>query len=161
MKSKHSNKVLIPLVILIWIGVGASFLGWGENSSTQTETFASSQRELLVEDQEPEHLSLSLNYRDPFLDKLPALEKARSPRRQKKSPKLVKVVKAEPLRIPQLAYQGLVQGENEADRTAILQINKKTYTVRPGDSLQGIAIHSISHKQISIGIADTLIHIYP
>lgn len=161
MKSKHSNKVLIPLVILIWIWVGASFLGWGENPAVQTEALAPFQTELSESNSEQEILTLTLSYRDPFLDKLPTPAKAPRSRNSKRTPKLIKVKKAAPLRIPQLAYQGLVQGKNDLDRTAILLINKKTYTVRPGDSLQGLSIHAISHKQISIGIADTLIHIYP
>lgn len=161
MKSKHSNKVLIPLVILIWIGVGASFLGWGEKTVLQSEAEATFQTEFVDTEKKPEILSLNLNYRDPFLDKLPPVKVPAKTRRQNRVPRLVKVEKPKPLRIPHLAYQGLVQGESDEDRTAILMINKKTYTVRPGDSLQGLAIQAISHKQISIGIEDTLIHIYP
>lgn len=161
MKSKHSNKILIPLVILIWVWVGANFLGWGEGDAIQQSISTEFQTHLTHAADDRETRTLQLNYRDPFLDKLPASSKTQNTSKTRRTPRLVKVEKRAPIRIPQLSYQGLVSGENTENKTAILRINKKTYTVRPGDSLEGISIQAISQNKMSISIADTLIHISP
>ena len=146
------------MVLIIWLGVIGQFLGWWE-SNTQPEGIVESQLvNINPELPHEEKLELSLTYRDPFLGKLPL---GISPPKKQMSPRknLKKVESKELVQFPQLRYQGLVQGIQS--KTAVLQINRKTYTVRAGDSIEGLHIEEIDQGRIRVRKSDSLHYIYP
>lgn len=161
MKNKKSNKILLPLVCLIWIGVLGQFLGWWDAEHTEKTVLQTENIPHSSTAKQEAPLELDLSYIDPFLGKSFASPKTHSAPKRKTRINLIKVPNKVLLKVPQLRYQGLVEGRAGQRKTAILQINKKTYTVQSGDSLQGLHIQKISTEKLSIQIADSLIHVYP
>ena len=159
MKSKKSHKFLLPLVSLIWLGVVGQFLGWWETDHGVEIAQAEKSRSHISDTLETKEITLKLDYRDPFLGRT-----KQNPNPSKKTIKplktrLQKVIPKTPIKVPHLRYQGLVQGFES--QTAILQINRKTFTVRSGDSVQGIHIESIAQNKLGIRISDSLLYVYP
>ena len=152
--SPKLNKVLLPAVIIIWLLIVLRFLGVFEGEQEVLEGKTST---ALIENIETDTFSLLLNYPDPFLGDLPEVEAQKAPRRRISSgPKLIPVQKKTPLKLPKLAFQGLVQRDSMA-ATAILKIDNKLISVREGEVVSGLFIKSISAFKMEISVQDTLI----
>ena len=152
--SPKLNKVLLPAVIIIWLLIVLRFLGVFEGEEKVQENIAATH---LIENIKRDTFSLLLNYPDPFLGDLPEMETPKAPRRRVSSgPKLIPVQKKTPLKLPKLAFQGLVQRDSMA-ATAILKIDNKLISVREGEVVSGLFIKSISAFKMEISIQDTLI----
>ena len=152
--SPKLNKVLLPAVIIIWLLIVLRFLGVFEGEEKVQENIAATH---LIENIQQDTFSLLLNYPDPFLGDLPEVETQKAPRRRVSSgPKLIPVQKKTPLKLPKLAFQGLVQRDSMA-ATAILKIDNKLISVREGEVVSGLFIKSISAFKMEISVQDTLI----
>ena len=151
--SPKLNKVLLPAVIIIWLLIALRVLGVFEGEAKAIENSRSTN---LIGNIQQDTFSLLLNYPDPFLGDLPEMEAPKAPRRRISSgPKLIQVQKKTPLKLPKLAFQGLVQRDSMA-ATAILKIDNKLISVREGEVVSGLFIKSISAFKMEISVQDTL-----
>ena len=161
MINRQLNKLLGPAVIFIWILVIWQF--WGKGNDTFHANRSNQQFVFTGEAQLADSFSLLNPYRDPFLDRLPEVVRAKTSvntRRTSKVGTLVKKPQKNPVRIPLMVYQGGVQRTETDPITGILQIDRKIYTIRKGDSLAGVHIVDLQMNNLLVAIGDTAIQVF-
>jgi hypothetical protein len=157
-KSKLANKVLIPVVILIW-GLLLFRLLNGEQQVAPAAALSGSgggMGEGLAFDS----FALLPDYRDPFLNQIPSRAASTTGQpapRQQSQGQLVRV--SAPARLPVTRYQGGVTGPDSAI-TGILLLNEKPYTIRQGDSLSGLYVRQLTLDRLTLSGADTTWVVY-
>lgn len=140
MRNRKYNKVLLPLVLLVWGLIGFRFWG-GEDTPPARRMIEKSD---LVETSLRDSFSLSLPFRDPFLGG-PIDGHRRSPKEQKtKSTKRIE----EP--IPQIAYKGVIEGE---ERMGLLVWEGKSTMVVREQRIRNARIARIEVDFIEINVA--------
>lgn len=164
MKGRKLNALLIPVVILIWIGVLYRILGPKDGS----ETIALPETELpeFVDEAKGvgDTLSLTLGYADPFeVGKKVASRSAvqtpkiATPERLRPKPKKVK---PKPIDWSQFRYKGIAQGEGDSQQTVLVQIQKRIHYLSEGDSVGKFHLRRIYADSIQITYRDTLRFLY-
>ncbi|MEL7533120.1 MAG: hypothetical protein AAFN10_17520 [Bacteroidota bacterium] len=161
MRNKSIQKWLIAGVVLIWGFVALRFSGLGE-SKPISQALAVAKFEIDSLGISADSLILGLAYRDPFLEQSfvspPQRTLSQSPKRQAFGKAVI--LKAKPkLHLPKLSYQGLISSRDSLNRTAILLINGRSHTIRPGDQIEGIRINAIEQNSLQIAMADTTINV--
>ena len=161
MKNRRLNKFLGPAVILIWIMVIWRFAGSGDGKPAQVvfgDTIYDSNTETMWIDS----FALLTVYRDPFLGQMPQVPLPPTPPVTQVSSRIGTLVKKTPKKkiyIPSMVYQGGVSRQDSTPMTGILKIDRKTYTIRQGDSLAGVKILDIQMDELWVAVADTSIKI--
>ncbi|MEZ4850681.1 MAG: hypothetical protein R3B93_19105 [Bacteroidia bacterium] len=161
MKNTNLNKILLPIVFLIWIGVLYRIFWYEPKAETVSIPLASKVSLNISSPIEADTLSLSLDYDDPFnlserKRKKPA---SHSPAKQSQAKKVAilpkKTAKQEPV-LPkpidwsQFAYKGFSQVSDQAEKTALLTIFGSTRYLGEGDSVSGVKVVMISKDSVGI-----------
>ncbi|MEL7532732.1 MAG: hypothetical protein AAFN10_15540 [Bacteroidota bacterium] len=142
MRNRKLNRGLVPLVVLVWALLGYRF--WYE-AGPQTEDEITEQKALAPEEirMKRDTFSLSLPFRDPFLDKS-MVANERSPKEQK----ITKRAQAIPP-IPNITYKGSLQA---AQRLGLIVWNGKSHTVWPKQRIHNAKISHIDPQYIDLTI---------
>lgn len=156
MRKRPINKILLPLVLIIWVGVILRF--WdgcqmGDDLSTNTNN---TQSLSLPDLQKDSDYSLVLNYRDPYLDSEFELKRKRPPVSTPSTPQLTRVeIKKPPISLPTVVYQGGVQNNDVVNMTGLISLEGKLYQVQAGDSVMGLYISRLNFESVWLVRADT------
>lgn len=153
---------MIPIVLLIWAGVGWRYVGWTPDDSVQL-TNASPVWSLDSVNQ-PDTFTLLGGYKDPFLGTLTNQRDQQTTAvstnlRPRGVPNGLKRLPTSPAARtwPMLHFMGRVQGPDSSQATALMQVDDQIHTVRSGDSLAGFMIRHITAHEIHLQGADTLL----
>ena len=157
MKQSKWNKVLVPAVLLIWVGVILRFFG---SCSPQEATQLATNSFPLAEDTKKQHsFELKLDYEDPFLSYSPRKQKISSSQPVKRQAKLIPIPPPKsPLRLPQFRYQGGVQSP-AGNFTGLLAIDDRVVPIRNGDSISGLLIRHPDLHSVVLVHPDTIIRL--
>lgn len=140
MRNRKYNKVLLLLVLLVWGIIGFRFWG-GEDKAPARKTIATSE---LVKTTESDSFSLSLPFRDPFLNGQIDRPK-RSPKEQKlKRTQIIQEV------VPSISYKGVIEAE---ERIGLLVWEGKSKMVVRDQRIRNARIARIEFEFIEINIA--------
>ncbi|MEL7535193.1 MAG: hypothetical protein AAFN10_28095 [Bacteroidota bacterium] len=158
MLSPKWNKILLPLVLLVWVGVALRFMDGCGDSPANTTSSRPSIALIPLDSMEQQALyKLQLNYRDPFLDKAPIIRPSNSlPKRSTSKLAVVENPNKKKLPLPAVVYKGGVQGVDGAEMTGILFLKNKPFTIRAGDELAGMKIVQLDMHSLQISFSDSL-----
>ncbi|MEL6588589.1 MAG: hypothetical protein AAFQ68_00830 [Bacteroidota bacterium] len=140
MRNRKYNKVLLPLVLLVWGLIGFRFWS-GEEKLPTRKTITTSD---IVETTESDSFSLSLPFRDPFLNRQAKGDK-RSPK--ERDPKSAQVLEE---KVPQIAYKGVIEAK---ERMGLLVWEGKSKMVVRDQRIRNARISRIEFDFIEINIA--------
>ncbi|MEO1447923.1 MAG: hypothetical protein AAFV07_00250 [Bacteroidota bacterium] len=160
-----SPKILIPIVLAIWVGVGLRYLGFwqgGDNPTIQKQVAYVGLGDVEIE----APYTLNSSYKDPFLGMHHPVRRnneAQVNRSQlaSRKPNLKKLpapaASKEPLAV---RYLGRVQRQDASAATALVELEGRSFLVRPGDSLASMLVKEIQVNALQLQGTDTLIWIY-
>ncbi|MCH8903117.1 MAG: hypothetical protein IIA45_04295 [Bacteroidetes bacterium] len=155
MKNKKLLYVLVPAFLSIWIIVFYQL--FNKISRDPTLVNEHSQLENLLTDQTivEDTFGIEVNYRDPFLGKMPRLNtiKSNSPI-VKVIAKNIKKPPSPPIDFSFIVYKGMVENQNANSKVGIISIHRKEMLVLVGDSLQGVNFLKIFNDSILIAYQD-------
>lgn len=158
MKQNKWNKILIPAVVLIWIGVLLRFLGPISTGNEGAGVAPSAQIDITDSGQNP--FELSLAYEDPFSHSSSQPKpKNNQSVRSRRSSKLVSLERPKPKwNPPALSYQGGVQKE-AGSLTGLLSVDGKLIPVQHGDHVSGLLVQHPDLYSVVLVHPDTSIHL--
>lgn len=157
MKNKKLNKILLPLVGLIWLAVAFRFFG-SEKEGDNLSHLPSTSFALLDSNLQRESFSLLLDYRDPFLDRPADLGMEKQPVSPPSVPtspilRLEKIQLPQKIDYPKVSYLGGVK--SETDTRGLVQIDGKILQVKKGEEVQEVSILDLNLDQILVQFKDS------
>lgn len=148
MKNKKLIYVLLPAVLAIWgivfyrifNAVGGDEPGNALNEHNEKAAQVTSYTDTFT---------ISTDYRDPFMGKL-AVENR--PRTFVSSPPKRVDPKPQPVQVPwpTLGYSGMIKNQKSAVQLAMLQVNGQNYTLKAGQSAEGVQILQIYRDSVEV-----------
>lgn len=154
MKQNKWNKILIPAVLLIWGGVILQFFGNG-GDPLEKPAEVNPIQSFSVMAQERAAFELSLDYRDPFLNKLPKRTSTRKSQSSASRPRLVAIPPPKPpLVLPEFHFQGGVQS-SDGSLTGLLSVDGKIIPIHQGEQVADFTIEKMSLEAITLIHPDT------
>ena len=151
MRNRKLNNILLPLVVLIWIGVLIRIFVPFESKEATPIQYPDNQTVIQTSQIEPDTFRLSLHYSDPF-------GLSGSSRRKKKVENPLQQAKTAPSSRPksttskitspgidwtQFRYQGLSSSATHRTRIALIRYGSRIHYVETGDSLAGMEVYRI------------------
>ncbi|GGF10418.1 hypothetical protein [Flavobacterium limi] len=131
MKNKKNIYILLPIVLLVWGGVLYqlfSFTSEDEVNVVENREFAIKPLKI----KERQTFAINVNYRDPFLGKMYAPEKAVKKTQSSKANKKPKP--EETIVWPTILYKGMISDSKDKKKVFILIIDGKNYYMKTGDT---------------------------
>jgi hypothetical protein len=148
MKNKKLSWILLPVVLGVW-----GMIGWKIYEGTKDEVVSDIESENPIYENtdttlSPNEYALVLNYRDPFLDKLPKAKEGVS-----SIPKMT--IEVQPVDIPSetwplLLYGGLVREPKGGETVGFLTVEGQPQFVHTGDEIGNIRVGRITIDSIEI-----------
>lgn len=156
MKQQKWNKVLVPAVICIWVGVLFRFVGSCSASDKQQHPVTQSVK-LELGQNERAHFDLDLTYLDPFLHQPARKRKPTSTPANHRKGSLIPIPPPKPkLQLPTFVYQGGVKSPG-GGFTGLLMADDQIMNIQQGDTVFGMHVHHLGLQSVSLSHPDSLI----
>ncbi|MEM7373246.1 MAG: hypothetical protein AAF587_31770 [Bacteroidota bacterium] len=154
MKQSKWNKILVPSVLAIWVGV---LLRFGGSCSSQEVSTPQAQQlvQLNVGNSSQAQFELLLDYSDPFLNRPARKAKSSPPRTSGSKGKLIPIPPPKPsLKLPVFAYQGGVQSPS-GGFTGLLMADGKIMNIQQGDTIFGMEVSRLTLHSVYLSHPDS------
>ena len=153
MKNKKLTYILLPLVILVWGLVVYRFFFEGRKDSDRIPVLEN-KKEIKTEKENKEQYILIANYRDPFLDHVPAIIQNDESDEKKAETNTTNLRRQRSnvtsIRWPEISYGGFIKNDKENKYTILVGIKSQNYLVNVGDTIQNIHIKAFYRDSILI-----------
>lgn len=153
MKNKKLIYILLPLVILVWGLVVYRFFFEGRKDSDRIPMLEN-KKEIKTEIENEEQYTLIANYRDPFLDHVPAIIQNDESDEKKAETNLTNLrrqrTNVSSVRWPEISYGGFIRNDKENKYTILVGIKNQNYLVNIGDTIQNIHIKAFYQDSLLI-----------
>jgi len=147
MKNKKLTYILLPLVILVWGLVVYRFFFEGKKDSDRAPVLENKK-------ENKEQYILIANYRDPFLDHVPAIIQNDESDEKKAETNTTNLRRQRSnvtsIRWPEISYGGFIKNDKENKYTILVGIKSQNYLVNVGDTIQNIHIKAFYRDSILI-----------
>ncbi|MGZ3883526.1 MAG: hypothetical protein ACXVPQ_05035 [Bacteroidia bacterium] len=154
LKGRNSLYVFLPVNLLLWGYIGYKlYTSFGEGEEALPDEFPVTVARL--KDADSLTYELSLNYEDPFLKNVSVRAVQANNAAKREAPK-TKPVDAKPApvqkeaRVTDIKYLGLIHNKSSGVKTALISINGQSHIIKPGETVNGIAVQQVDKDFIVV-----------
>jgi hypothetical protein len=154
MKNKKLIYVLFPLVILIWGFIFYRILSHSGND--QFEQVTKKTINVRSSTNKEDTISLSVNYRDPFLGSELAITYSKSENviksslSNKTNIQQTHILMSIPIDFPEIRYFGFITNQKDKKKLGLIRVNNKDILMKEGEFSEGFKVVKIFDDSINI-----------
>jgi len=149
MNNKKSTYILLPVVIAIW-GIIILKLFWVRTTTNKPESTTNTIPVInKTNNKQRKTVSITVNYRDPFLGKTYSSFKNKSLNGNTLKPTKI-AVPATPFQWPSIVYKGLVSDSNNKSKVFMVAINNRMYIIAEKGTEEGVTIVKGNTAEIDV-----------